>query len=63
METECQLLTAASRVYFRFRLFLVRGSGMSDVDDLLTSSELRGKRRSCLRIRDWSYDGGARSII
>lgn len=33
-------MSASSEVYFRFRLFRVRGSVMSDVDDLLASSEL-----------------------
>lgn len=33
-------MSASSEVYFRFRLFLARGSVLSDVDDLLTSSEL-----------------------
>lgn len=33
-------ISASSEVYFRFRLFLVRGSVISDVDDLLASSEL-----------------------
>lgn len=33
-------ISASSEVYFRFRLFLLRVSVISDVDDLLASSEL-----------------------